>query len=66
MREAELVLWDMKSFNKPLSRQSLGSSSTGLVYNPVYIIIVFFIYYRSPSLLFDGDSKMLFVALKVL
>ncbi len=31
MREAELVLWSSSTLAKPVSRQSLGTSSSGLV-----------------------------------
>ena len=32
MREAELILWDTSDFSKPLTRQSLGTYSSGLVF----------------------------------
>ena len=64
MREAELVMWSTKNTAKPLCKQNLGTTSSGFVLLIINAIILNN-NCRSPSVLYDNDSKMLFAALKV-
>lgn len=68
-REAELALWDVSNMVQPLTKQSLGSSSTGYADRIMYMFHDLHCHStykcRSPMLFFDDDTKMLFLALKV-
>ena len=65
-RNAELAVWDMSNLSKPLTKPSLGTSSTGLVVVLVsYIFVILITLCRSPMLFYDDDTKMLFLAVKV-
>lgn len=67
MREGELAVWDINNLGKPLSTVGLGTTISGSVSTFFFgkYQFPFNLFCSSPSMHYDGDSKMLFLAIKV-